>query len=111
MNSLYPSPQITSQEENLLKYIFLPVLERWTWQHFKVQGKGSINISSFYHPIPSAQGGVTGYMYAQHITNFSANNTRIYPLHEFMAYMEIQMTTWTNEGYQLNIMGDLNKYI
>ena len=49
-------------------------------------------------------------MYAQQLTHLSNSSRIIYTVQEFMANLVDLITTWTSEGDQIIIMGDLNKY-
>ena len=50
-------------------------------------------------------------MHTKQLNNFSKKSRRILPRLLFMADLEIQITTYTNEGNQLIIMVDLKIYI
>ena len=85
-------------------------LGRCKSQSFIVQGKATIQIVSFYRPVPPNQGGSV-HVYAQHLTIFSEINIIVFPGQAFLTDLEIQITSCTNEGDRLIVTGDLNEYI
>ena len=49
---------------------------RRIWQKFRGQGNTYLRISTFYMPVPLAQGGSPGSVYSQNLTSFNTNKRR-----------------------------------
>ena len=51
---------------------YLSGLGRWTWARFRGQADAALIIWTFYRPLPPAQRGGTGSIYAQKLTYFNS---------------------------------------
>ena len=81
------------------------------WKRFRVRGEDSLCIVSFYKPVPPTARGGPGSVYAQHTTHFFNLRRRELPRTDFIPYLEEDIKTWKNKGYQIILMGDIIEFI
>ena len=85
-------------------------LGRCSWQQFRGRGETSINIITFYKPVPPAAGWGPGSVYAQQLTHFANLNRQECPRTDFLSDLSDDIIIWNSKGYQIILMGDINKY-
>ena len=86
-------------------------LGRWSWQRSRGQGNTTLRISTFYRTVPPNQGLGTGSLYAQHLTFFNNTGIRDCPRLSFLLDFLEAISTWSKEGDQIIVTGDLHKHI
>ena len=91
--------------------IYFSGIRRWSWQRFRCKGESSLRIATLYRPVPPATGGVSGSVYAQHLTHFHNINRLKFPIVAFLEELGKEIESRKEKGYRIIIMGDINEYI
>ena len=71
-----------------------PVIGRWSWQKFRVQGKASLRIATFYRTVSPSQGTGLGSVYSQHLIYFNNTNRIFFPKQGFLDDLKEDSDIW-----------------